>query len=117
MPSEPDSELTERLKAAIWYTVGKIVDEECLALDVNVTPQYIAALTELVYAQAVTLTGDIEAFSRHAKRKIVSTDDVLMMCRRNEGLKDVLAEFIDDLEAKKREKREEKKPKGKGRTN
>ncbi|KAK9470601.1 kinetochore component CENP-S-domain-containing protein [Dipodascopsis tothii] len=95
MPA-PDRELKERLKAAIWYTVGKIVDEECLVLGVNATPQYIAALTELVYSQTVTLGTDLEAFAHHAKRKVISTDDVKMMCRRNEGLRDVLDEFVRD---------------------
>lgn len=32
--------------------VGKIVDEACATLGVDATPQYITALTELVYAQA-----------------------------------------------------------------
>lgn len=31
----------------------------------------------------------------------MNTDDVLMLCRRNEGLKDVLEEFVGDLEQKK----------------
>ncbi|KAK7208078.1 kinetochore component CENP-S-domain-containing protein [Myxozyma melibiosi] len=103
MPSaDMDPELQNRLKSAVWYTVGKIVDEACESLGVNVTPQYTAALTELVYAQAVTLATDIESFAWHAKRKTVNTDDVLMMCRRNEGLKDVLEEFVEELEERKR---------------
>ncbi|KAK9385485.1 kinetochore component CENP-S-domain-containing protein [Lipomyces mesembrius] len=105
MPAAPDSELRQRLKSALWYTVGKIVDEECLQLSANVTPQYIAALTELVYTQAVTLATDIESFAHHAGRKVVSTEDVLMMCRRNDGLKEVLEEFAEDLESKKREQK------------
>ncbi|KAK9236047.1 kinetochore component CENP-S-domain-containing protein [Lipomyces kononenkoae] len=105
MPDAPDSELRQRLKSAIWYTVGKIVDEECVQLGSNATPQYIAALTELVYTQAVTLATDIEAFARHASRKVVSTDDILMMCRRNDGLKEVLSEFVEDLESQKKEQK------------
>jgi len=41
----------QRLKAALWYSVGKIVDEESLRLGVNATPQFIGALTEMVWTQ------------------------------------------------------------------
>ncbi|KAK9369367.1 kinetochore component CENP-S-domain-containing protein [Lipomyces kononenkoae] len=105
MSAVPDTELRQRLKSAIWFTVGKIVDEECVQLGANATPQYIAALTELVYTQAVTLAADIESFAHHAGRKVVSTDDILMMCRRNDGLKEVLSEFVEDLESKKKEQK------------
>ncbi|KAK9477496.1 kinetochore component CENP-S-domain-containing protein [Lipomyces japonicus] len=93
---EIERELVDRLKSAIYYTVGKIVDEECVTLEYNATPQYTAALTELVYAQAVAMATDIEAFANHAKRKVISTDDVLMMCRRNPGLKEVLEEYVQE---------------------
>ncbi|KAJ8097509.1 kinetochore component CENP-S-domain-containing protein [Lipomyces tetrasporus] len=112
MSVAPDNELRQRLKSAIWYTVGKIVDEECLQLNVNATPQYIAALTELVYTQAVTLATDIESFAHHARRKVISTEDVLMMCRRNDGLRDVLEEFVEELESKKREQKNASKALG-----
>ncbi|KAI4186673.1 MAG: hypothetical protein LQ346_005630 [Caloplaca aetnensis] len=41
----------KRLKAALWFSIGKIVDEETLKLGVNATPQFIGALTEMVWAQ------------------------------------------------------------------
>ena len=41
----------QRLKSALWFSVGKIVDEETLKLGVNATPQFIGALTEMVWAQ------------------------------------------------------------------
>ena len=41
----------QRLKAALWFSVGKIVDEEALKLGINATPQFIGALTELLWAQ------------------------------------------------------------------
>ncbi len=42
---------SQRLKAALWYAIGKIVDEESLRLGVNATPQFIGALTEMVWTQ------------------------------------------------------------------
>ena len=41
----------QRLKAALWYAVGQIVDEESLNRNRNATPQFIGALTELVWTQ------------------------------------------------------------------
>ncbi|KAG6176833.1 hypothetical protein E4U36_007678, partial [Claviceps purpurea] len=41
----------QRLKAALWFAVGQIVDEECLRRNRNATPQFIGALTELVWTQ------------------------------------------------------------------
>lgn len=44
----------QRLKAALWFAIGKIVDEETLELGVNATPQFIGSLTEMVWAQIGT---------------------------------------------------------------
>jgi hypothetical protein len=35
----------------LWLSIGKIVDEETIKLGVNATPQFIGALTEMVWAQ------------------------------------------------------------------
>lgn len=45
----------KRLKSALWFSIGKIVDEETLKLGINATPQFIGALTEMVWAQIGTL--------------------------------------------------------------
>jgi hypothetical protein len=42
---------TKRLKSALWLSIGKIVDEETIRLGINATPQFIGALTEMVWAQ------------------------------------------------------------------
>lgn len=44
----------QRLKAALWFSIGKIVDEETLKLGINATPQFIGSLTEMVWAQIGT---------------------------------------------------------------
>lgn len=38
---------------------------------------------------------------RHAGRSTVNTDDVLLLARRNEGLGDLLKEFVDKEKAEK----------------
>ncbi len=43
--------LSQQLKAALWYAVGKIVDEETMRQNRNATPQFTGALTEMVWMQ------------------------------------------------------------------
>lgn len=45
---------SQRLKSALWFSIGKIVDEETLKLGMNATPQFIGALTEMVWTQIGT---------------------------------------------------------------
>lgn len=54
----------QRLKSALWFSIGKIVDEETLKLGVNATPQFIGALTEMVWAQIGRLQLRLTATTR-----------------------------------------------------
>ncbi|BCR90272.1 CENP-S family protein [Aspergillus chevalieri] len=87
--------LEERLKSALWLSIGKIVDEETIKLGVNATPQFIGALTEMVWAQIETASQDLESFAKHAGRSTVNVSDVLLLARRNEGLESILRTFIN----------------------
>ncbi|EGX96739.1 apoptosis-inducing TAF9-like domain 1 family protein, putative [Cordyceps militaris CM01] len=106
----------KRLKSALWYAVGQIVDEECLRRNRNATPQFIGALTELVWTQIVqreivcVLTSgwlviaenvavDLESFANHAGRSVVTTEDVLLLARKNPDLQQLMQEYIDEQKA------------------
>ncbi|KAJ3507326.1 hypothetical protein NM208_g15974 [Fusarium decemcellulare] len=91
----------ERLKAALWYAVGQIVDEESLRRNRNATPQFIGALTELVWTQIENVATDLESFSNHAGRTTVTTDDVLLLARKNPDLHQIMKEFVDQAKAEK----------------
>lgn len=57
----------QRLKAALWYSIGQIVDDETLKHScgsINATPQFIGALMELVWAQIETASKDLESFAK-----------------------------------------------------
>ncbi|KAI9792933.1 MAG: hypothetical protein M1816_001255 [Peltula sp. TS41687] len=95
MADQMDEALQERLKSTLWFSIGKMVDEESLRLGVNATPQFIAALTEMVWAQIENVSQDLESFAQHAGRKTISTGDVLLLARRNEGLEKLLRKFAD----------------------
>lgn len=55
------------------------------------------------------VAADLESFSRHAGRTTVTTDDVLLITRRNETLHAIMQDFVD------KEKARNGKGKGKGR--
>ncbi|EED13449.1 apoptosis-inducing TAF9-like domain 1 family protein, putative [Talaromyces stipitatus ATCC 10500] len=92
---EENQALKERFKSALWLAIGKIVDEETIQLGVNATPQFIGALTEMVWAQIESVSQDLEAFAKHAGRSTININDVMLLARRNEGLESILRAFID----------------------
>ncbi|KAI4626718.1 hypothetical protein J4E90_007312 [Alternaria incomplexa] len=101
MASNDDAkaEREERLKSALWYSIGQFVDEKTLENDLNATPQFIGALTELVYTQIANTARDLEVFSKHAGRNTINTDDVLLLGRRNEQLQGLLEKELEDIRA------------------
>ncbi|EPE29949.1 Histone-fold containing protein [Glarea lozoyensis ATCC 20868] len=90
-----DVALQEQLKAALWFSIGKIVDEETLRLNTSATPQFIGALTEMVWTQIENVAIDLESFAYHAGRTAVTTDDVLLLTRRNDALQGIIRDFIE----------------------
>lgn len=72
----------QRLKSAVWFAVGQMVDEESMRRGLNATPQFIGALTELVWTQIGT--SDLASV---LPSRIPSFPDV--MCKRamHEGKK------------------------------
>ncbi|KAI1308787.1 kinetochore component CENP-S-domain-containing protein [Xylaria venustula] len=108
MADNPDEDVQERLKAALWFAVGKMVDEETLRINRNVTPQFIGALTEMVWTQIENVALDLESFSRHAGRSTITTDDVLLLTRRNVDLHHIIKDSVDKekaVKAKEKSKR------------
>lgn len=85
-----DATREEKLKAALWYAVGQMVDTAALSQDLNATPHFIGGLSELVWTQIDNAAQDLEAFAKHGDRKIISSRDVVLLGRRNEGLKEIL---------------------------
>ncbi|KAI4181363.1 MAG: hypothetical protein L6R41_006666 [Letrouitia leprolyta] len=103
MSGNEDEALEERLKAALWFSIGKIVDEETLKLGVNATPQFIGALTEMLWAQVENVSEDLQAFAKHAGRETISVEDVVLLARRNEGLETILRKCLDQRLAAKQQ--------------
>lgn len=85
-----DASNEERLKSALWYSVGKTVDEVTLGEDANAAPHFIGGLMELVAAKIAAVSGDMEAFAKHADRSTINSKDVVLLARNNEGLRSIL---------------------------
>lgn len=99
---QDDEAKEEKLKAALWYSIGKMVDSAALSQDLNATPHFIGGLSELVWAQIENAAQDLEAWAKHADRKIINSKDVVLLGRRNESLKELLqdkAQQVQDREA------------------
>jgi len=95
----PTDQAAKRLKSALWLSLGRLIDAHSLLHGTNATPQFIGSLTELVYAQIQSASRDLESFAKHAGRSTVTTDDVLLLARRNDGLQTLLRQHVDELRA------------------
>ncbi|KIH88388.1 apoptosis-inducing TAF9-like domain 1 family protein [Sporothrix brasiliensis 5110] len=89
----------QELKSALWSAVSDLVDQESIKQNRNATPQFIGALADMVWTQIESVAADLESFSRHAGRSTITTDDVLLLARRNEDLHDILKEQVDERKA------------------
>lgn len=63
-PHEDEDTKTTKLKSALWLPLGQLVDNTTLTMHKNATPQFIGALTELVWFQIASVSGDVEGFAR-----------------------------------------------------
>lgn len=84
-----------KAKAALHYAIHALQSTSPHTQEVHVSPAYTAGLTELVYTKLVAYGRDMEAFAKHAKRAVVSVEDVKLCVRRQEPLVEGLQEFIE----------------------
>lgn len=87
----------ERLKAALWHSIGKTIDAVAVEQNINASPTFIAGVTEMVSARINTIAADLEAFARHSDRSVINERDALLLARHNESLKDLLQQKAEAL--------------------
>lgn len=95
---EGDSE-KERFKQVIHYTVSKICEDiqHQHTDEITFTKQTIATIAEITFRQSQIIAKDLESFAHHAKRKRITTDDVMLCARRSPALLQHLEEFKQKL--------------------
>ncbi|ORZ30379.1 hypothetical protein BCR44DRAFT_1444944 [Catenaria anguillulae PL171] len=79
--SEKDKAAHEALKTAVHHGVGRIVT---------------AAVAKVTHAQLELWAQDLAAFAKHRGRSTVSTDDVLLLARRNPSLISALDLYLQE---------------------
>lgn len=89
----------------------------------HMSTQAVAALSELIYQYATkSLSNDLLAFSRHANRRTITLEDVLLMARKDPQLQEKLQTFMEreklsppkgSTSSKKKKKKDDASPKPK----
>ncbi|KAM4885817.1 centromere protein S [Sylvia borin] len=106
--------LTQRLKAAVHYTVGCLCREVEEDKDVQFSKQSIAAIAEITFRQCEIFAKDLEMFARHAKRTTVTTEDVKLLSRRSNSLLKYITQKSEELASSNMEKKKKKSSAAKG---
>uniref|UniRef100_A0A8C3IDR1 Centromere protein S n=1 Tax=Chrysemys picta bellii TaxID=8478 RepID=A0A8C3IDR1_CHRPI len=77
---------TQRLKAAVHYTVGCLCQEVAEDKGIQFSKQTIAAISEITFRQCEHFAKDLEMFARHGKRTVINSEDVKLLARRSNSL-------------------------------
>ncbi|XP_067826477.1 centromere protein S [Heptranchias perlo] len=105
---EEQSAYTQRLRAAVHYTVGCLCQETGEDKQIEFSKQTIAAIAETTFRQCENFAKDLELFAKHGKRTTVNTDDVKLLARRSKALLNFITEKCNDLASSNAEQKEKK---------
>ncbi|KAL6458318.1 hypothetical protein MHYP_G00335480 [Metynnis hypsauchen] len=100
---------SQRLKAAVHYTVGRLCQQAAVDHEREFSRQAIAALAEITFRQCDIFATDLEAFARHAKRQTVTADDVKLLARRSAALSNYIQQKSEELAQNNQEQKERRK--------
>ncbi|GFR60154.1 centromere protein S [Elysia marginata] len=94
-------EKEQQLKAGMYFTMKQISREVQEEMEVSISPQVLATLSESLAQQVQCYAVDLENFAKHAKRTNISVEDVRLLGRRNPGLLQHLNSLIEEQAAQK----------------
>ncbi|XP_026866726.2 centromere protein S isoform X1 [Electrophorus electricus] len=100
---------SQRLKAAVHYTVGRLCQNAVADCEMEVSRQAIAAIAETTFRQCDIFAKELEAFARHAKRHTVTTDDVKLLARKSTALSNFIQQKSEELALNNQELKKRKK--------
>ncbi|KAB5584048.1 hypothetical protein PHYPO_G00102910 [Pangasianodon hypophthalmus] len=100
---------TQRLKAAVHYTVSKLCQSTAADCEKEMSKQAVAAIAETTFRQCEIFAKDLEAFARHAKRHTVTVDDVKLLARRSTALSSHIQQKSEELAINNQELKEKRK--------
>ncbi|XP_051895255.1 centromere protein S [Pristis pectinata] len=99
---------SQRLRAAVHYTVGCLCEEIGEDKQIEFNKQTIAAISETTFRQCENFAKDLERFAKHGKRTTINTDDVKLLARRSKALQNFITEKCNELAASNAEQKEKK---------
>ncbi|KAM4652850.1 centromere protein S [Discoglossus pictus] len=100
---------TQRLKAAVHYTVGCLCQEVAGDEDIQFSKQAVAAISEITFRQSEIFAKDLEMFARHAKRTTINMEDVKLLARRSRSLQVHIAKCSEEIASINQEQKRKKK--------
>ncbi|KAJ8258946.1 hypothetical protein COCON_G00179580 [Conger conger] len=100
---------SQRLKAAIHFTVARICEEVGQDCEKTFSKLAIAAISETTFKQCDIFARDLEAFARHAKRTTVTVEDVKLTARRSASLANYISQKSEELTSITKEQKERRK--------
>ncbi|XP_072540840.1 centromere protein S [Salminus brasiliensis] len=100
---------SQRLKAAVHYTVGKLCEKLTAEYEREISRQAVAAMAEITFRQCDIFAKDLEAFARHAKRQTVNMEDVKLLARRSTALSNHIQQKSEELAQTNQELKERRK--------
>ncbi|KAJ8358543.1 hypothetical protein SKAU_G00150680 [Synaphobranchus kaupii] len=100
---------SQRLKAAIHFTVARCCEEVGQDCEKNFSKLAIAAISETTFKQCDIFAKDLEAFARHAKRTTVTVEDVKLAARRSASLANYIVQKSEELTSNTKEQKERRK--------
>ncbi|XP_062889431.1 centromere protein S [Mobula hypostoma] len=106
--TEQGTAYSQRLRAAVHYTVGCLCEETGENKEVEFSKQTIAAISETTFRQCENFAKDLERFAKHGKRTTINTDDVKLLARRSKALENFITEKCNELAASNAEQKEKK---------
>ncbi|XP_019872415.1 centromere protein S [Aethina tumida] len=91
----------QKTKHVIYNTARKICKEAGSKFNMEYTQDAQDLIAELTYKQIQLMGFDLEAFQKHAKRSTINTDDVKLLVRRNDSLKEMVDAKVQVIAANK----------------
>ncbi|KAK3930278.1 Centromere protein S [Frankliniella fusca] len=101
---------TDKLKLTVLCDVKKICNEvgSGLSQRVSFEKQAVELIAEMVWRKVQDYGTDLELFARHAKHTTINADDVRLLVRKNECLKDRIKRISEDLNSASSSKKRKK---------
>ncbi|KRT85755.1 hypothetical protein AMK59_984 [Oryctes borbonicus] len=76
----------KKLKSGVCLDVREICKDVGKEFEVELDQSASDLIAEMVWKKILLYGADLEAFSKHAKRSMITSEDVKLLCRRNTSL-------------------------------